>query len=189
MPESDLRNPVPYGIVALMESPIPYGTVHSTADTRTLGFTLRFPQPVEDVWAAVASATGLSGWLAVADPFERHQGGAITLHRQHSDGYGAATVAPGRVTCWGPGRLAEYTVDVHGRIRFDLGRDPDRTGGTLLRFSNELVCPDSAVLTHLADWHQHFEFLAEALAGRPADWPSWSLDRWRALYGAYEHTR
>ncbi|MEU7178952.1 MULTISPECIES: SRPBCC domain-containing protein [Streptomyces] len=170
-----------------MESPIPYGTVVSAGgDSHVLTFTLRFPQSVEEVWAAVAGPDGLRTWLAAADPFVQREGGAITLRWLNGDEYGAATVASGQVTCWGPARLAEYTVDVHGRIRFELRADPDHATGTLLLFTNALTVPDSAVLGRLAGWHQHFEFLAEALAGRPVDWSTWTLDRWRALYGAYE---
>ncbi|MEV0368655.1 SRPBCC domain-containing protein [Streptomyces sp. NPDC050636] len=169
-----------------MESPIPYGTVVSDADTRTISFPLRFPQPVEEVWAAVATPEGLPGWLAAADPFERHEGGAITLRWLNADENGRSTVAPGRVTGWGPTRLAEYTVDVHGRIRFETAPDPDRPSGTRLRFTNELVTPDSAVIANLAGWHQHFEYLAAALAGRPIDWSTWNLARWRALYEEYD---
>ncbi|MFH8566892.1 SRPBCC domain-containing protein [Streptomyces sp. NPDC017993] len=176
-----------------MESPIPYGTVVSGGETQTISFALRFPQPVEEVWAAVATPEGLACWLAAAAPFEQHQGGAVTLRWLDPDEHGAATVAPGRVTGWGPSRLAEYTVDAHGRIRFELVADPDRAAdgapGTRLRFTNELTAPYSAALRHLAGWHQHFEFLVEALAGRSADWRAWNLERWRALHGAYERAR
>ncbi|TJZ51886.1 hypothetical protein FCH28_18665 [Streptomyces piniterrae] len=169
-----------------MESPIPYGTVVSDADIRTISFTLRLPQPVEEVWAAVAGPEGLPGWLAAADPFERHEGGRITLRWLNTNASGRSTVAAGRVTGWGPTRLAEYTVAVHGRIRFEIAPDPDRRTGTRLRFTNELETPDSAVLANLAGWHQHFEYLTEALAGRPVDWSTWNLGRWRALYEEYE---
>ncbi|MET9291584.1 SRPBCC domain-containing protein [Streptomyces sp. NPDC003077] len=168
-----------------LPSPIPYGTAVSHGDTHILTFQPAFPQPVEDVWQAVATPEGLPTWLAAADPFEQHEGGAITLRWLNTDEQGESTVAPGQVTAWGPNRLAEYTVDLHGRVRFDLSPAPDAPG-TRLHFTNEFTGPTRERLSRLAGWHHHFEYLVDALAGRPADWSTWNLDRWRTLYGAYE---
>ncbi|KAA6221055.1 hypothetical protein CP973_02880 [Streptomyces albofaciens JCM 4342] len=166
-----------------LESPVPYGTAVSTGDSHTLRYELRFPQGVERVWEAVATQEGLPGWLAVAEPFVRREGGLITLRWQNTDENGNATVAPGRVTGWGPLRLAEYTVDVHGRMRFEL-RD-DGTDATRLRFANEFTGSAAYRLDCLAGWHHHFEFLTDALDGRPKDWSTWNLDRWRELRADY----
>ncbi|MEU4200419.1 SRPBCC domain-containing protein [Streptomyces sp. NPDC045470] len=169
-----------------LESPVPYGTAVSVDDVHTLRYELNLPQAVEEVWSAVATQEGLPGWLAAADPFIRHEGGAITLRWQNTDEQGVATVAPGQVTGWGPTRLAEYTVDVHGRIRFDLqSRDGSGAHGTRLRFTNEFTGPPAFRLDCLAGWHQHFEFLVDALAGRPEDWSTWNLERWRELRADY----
>ncbi|MFH8345836.1 SRPBCC domain-containing protein [Streptomyces sp. NPDC018045] len=165
------------------ESPVPYGAAVSADDTHTLRYELRLPQPVEKVWGAVATQEGLPGWLAAADPFVRHEGGAITLRWQNTDENGVATVAPGQVTGWGPTRLAEYTVDPHGRIRFDLR--PHDTSGTRLRFTNEFTGSAAYRLDCLAGWHLHLEFLIDALDGHPKDWSTWNLDRWRELRAAY----
>ncbi|CAM5635022.1 hypothetical protein SRIMM317S_05369 [Streptomyces rimosus subsp. rimosus] len=185
-PHPDLPNPVPCAMVgswsvwrvlcrtALLFPPV---------STHTLRYELRFPQGAERVWEAVATREGLPGWLAVAEPFVRHEGGVITLRWQNTDEHGNATVAPGRVTGWGPVRLAEYTVDVHGRMRFDL-RD-EGSEGTRLRFTNEFTGSAASRLDCLAGWHHHFEFLADALDGRPKDWSTWNLDRWRELRADY----
>lgn len=171
------------GLMERLESSVPYGTAVSAGDTHTLRYELRFPQGAERVWEAVATREGLPGWLAVAEPFVRHEGGVITLRWQNTDEHGNATVAPGRVTGWGPVRLAEYTVDVHGRMRFDL-RD-EGSEGTRLRFTNEFTGSAASRLDCLAGWHHHFEFLADALDGRPKDWSTWNLDRWRELRADY----
>ncbi|MEV5594743.1 SRPBCC domain-containing protein [Streptomyces sp. NPDC052496] len=169
-----------------LESPVPYGTAVSADDTHTLRYVLSLPQAVEDVWNAVATQEGLPGWLAAADPFVRREGGAITLRWQNTDEHGTATVAPGQVTGWGPTRLAEYTVAVHGRIRFELqpAAGPGASG-TRLRFTNEINGSPSCRLDCLAGWHHHFEFLLDALAGRRKDWSAWNLDRWRELRADY----
>ncbi|WP_030667356.1 SRPBCC domain-containing protein [Streptomyces rimosus] len=172
------------------ESPVPYGTAVSDGDTHTLRYGLRLPQGVERVWGAVATQEGLPGWLALADPFVRREGGAVTLRWQNTDELGNATAASGQVTGWGPLRLAEYTVDVHGRIRFELRPDgAGGTGGTCLHFTNEFTGSAAYRLDCLAGWHHHFEFLTDALDGRPKDWSSWDLKRWRELRADYAAAR
>ncbi|MEW2580669.1 SRPBCC domain-containing protein [Streptomyces syringium] len=169
-----------------MEIPSPYGSSDTRGDIHTLRYELSLPYPVEDVWAAVATAEGLPTWLAAADPFEPTAGGAVTLRWLNTDTEGKATVAPGRVTAWEPRRLAEYTVDVHGRIRFELEPAPASVGGTLLHFTNEMRGTEDVRLDCLAGWHHHFEYLTKALAGHPMDWSQWTLNRWRHLRGEYE---
>ncbi|SHG62500.1 SRPBCC domain-containing protein [Streptoalloteichus hindustanus] len=166
-----------------METTCPYGTSETRGETHLLRYELRFPHPVGKVWAAVATPHGLPGWLAEADPFEQRVGGAITLRWLNTDEQGNATVASGEVTAWEPERLAEYTVEIHGRIRFELS---PADGGTLLRFVNEMTGPEGERLSCLAGWHNHFEYLRDALDGRPKDWSTWTLDHWRELYSEYE---
>ncbi|MBT2384426.1 SRPBCC domain-containing protein [Streptomyces sp. ISL-11] len=167
-----------------METPSPYGTSEIHDGTHTLRYTLSLPYPVEEVWAAVATPEVLPAWLAAADPLEPRRDGAVTLRWLNTDERGHSTVAPGKVTAWEPFRVAEYTVDIHGRVRFEL--EPAAGGGTVLRFTNEVPGADSVRLDCLAGWHVHFEYLREALAGRPADWSAWTLDRWRELRREYE---
>ncbi|MCX4534462.1 MULTISPECIES: SRPBCC domain-containing protein [unclassified Streptomyces] len=160
------------------------GTAETHGDHHLLRFTLRLPHPVPRVWAAVASSEGLRGWLAAADPFEPRIGGAITLRWLNTDPDGNATVASGTVTAWDVERVAEYTLEgVHGRIRFHL--EPPRGDHVLLRFSNEFHGDDALRLDCLAGWHNHFEYLVDALDGHPVDWSRWTLTRWRELRESY----
>ncbi|WP_372408438.1 SRPBCC domain-containing protein [Streptomyces luteireticuli] len=169
-----------------MEIPSPYGASETHGDVHTLRYELSLPYPQERVWDAVATPEGLPAWLAAAEPFERREGGAITLRWLNAAGpEGTGTVAPGRVTAWEPPSVAEYTVEVHGRIRFELERAPASVGGTLLHFTNEMPGTDDERLDCLAGWHHHFEYLLQALAGHPADWPTWSVERWRELRREY----
>ncbi|MEU1378101.1 SRPBCC domain-containing protein [Streptomyces triculaminicus] len=172
-----------------MEIPSPYGASETKGDIHVLRYELSIPYPVDEVWAAIATPEGLPTWLAVADPFEQREGGAITLRWQNTDAKGHATVAPGRVTAWDPTQLVEYTVEIHGRVRFELERGPLGVGGTLLHFTNEMTGPDDVRLDCLAGWHHHFEYLLQALGGQPADWSQWTMDRWRELRERYESGR
>lgn len=151
------------------------------APVQHLHYELHLPHPVDKVWAAVATPEGLPGWLAAADVFEPRLGGAVVLRWLNGDE--AATHA-GHITAWDLERVAEYTITLHGRCRFHLETAEGRSG-TTLRFTNEFAGDDELLLDCLAGWHNHFEFLVDALDGRPKDWSTWSLDRWRELRYAY----
>lgn len=180
-----------------MTDVVSHGTSEPRDGTFMLRFTLNLAHPVYRVWTAVATATGLRGWLAAADPLEPRLGGAVTLRRLNADGTVAGatdaegtaaggTVAEGTVTAWDLEHVAEYTVAVHGRIRFHLA-PALATNGTVLRFTNQVTVPDDAErLSRLAAWHQHLEYLVEALDGHPQDWSAWTPDRYRELYAVYE---
>lgn len=169
-----------------MEIPSPYGSSETHGDIHTLRYELSLPYPLPRVWAAIATPEGLPTWLAAAEPFEPRAGGAITLRWLNTNREGEVTIAPGRVTAWEPRSLAEYTVEVHGRIRFELEPAPASVGGTLLHFANEVPGTDDERLDCLAGWHHHFEYLLQALAGHPADWPAWTPARWRELRSEYQ---
>ncbi|MER5666106.1 SRPBCC domain-containing protein [Streptomyces mirabilis] len=117
--------------------------------TRVLHYLLRFPQPVENVWAAVATSEGLRGWLAAAEVFEPRLGGAVTLRG----------IGSGRITAWDVERIAEYTVEGRGRIRFHL--EPTRPSGTTVRFTHE--SPES----ENPGWRLRFEHLLDCVEGTP----------------------
>ncbi|MFF2125221.1 SRPBCC domain-containing protein [Streptomyces olivochromogenes] len=117
--------------------------------TRVLHYLLRFPQPVENVWNAVATPEGLRAWLAEAEVFEPRLGGEVTLR-----GLGS-----GRITAWDVERIAEYTVEGRGRIRFHL--EPTRPSGTTVRFTHESPSDEDP------GWRERFEELVIHLASAP----------------------
>ncbi|MGW1889234.1 SRPBCC domain-containing protein [Streptomyces sp. NPDC002004] len=167
-----------------MSEAVAQGTSRTAGNTQTLQFTVRPAHPVEEVWRAVATARGLHGWLAAADTFEPRLGGAITLRWLNTSTTGEVTVASGQITAWDVERVAEYTLKpYHGRVRFHL--EPAGGNATTLRFTNEFDGDDELRLDCLAGWHNHFEFLADALDGRPKDWSTWTFDRWEQLRELY----
>ncbi|TQK52624.1 uncharacterized protein YndB with AHSA1/START domain [Streptomyces sp. SLBN-118] len=160
---------------------------HGTSETRDgsiqlLHFGLRLPHPVVRVWAAVATPEGLPTWLAAAEVLEPRIGGAVRLRRLTTED---APVAVGSVTAWDMERVVEYTLDpFHGRIRFHLEAGGESV--TVLRFTHEFRGTDEHRLDRLADWHQHFELLADALDGRPVtDWSTWTPERRQELREEY----
>ncbi|MFK0022359.1 SRPBCC domain-containing protein [Streptomyces sp. NPDC090798] len=112
--------------------------------THVLHYLLHLPQPVENVWAAVATSEGLRGWLAAAEVFESRLGGAVTLRG----------IGSGRITAWDVERIAEYTVEGRGRIRFHL--EPSRPSGTTVRFTHESPRDEDP------GWRRRFEQLISA---------------------------
>ncbi|MER7171292.1 SRPBCC domain-containing protein [Streptomyces mesophilus] len=161
---------------------IGHGTSTTDGTTQTLHFVLHLPHSVERVWTALVRPDELPGWLAAADVLEPRLGGAVTLRWLNNEEDG---VHSGHVTAWDVERIVEYTIDLHGRCRFHLEHAGPDTPATTVRFTNEFEGDDSLRLDCLAGWHNHFEFLLDALDGRPKDWSTWSLDRWRELRESY----
>ncbi|MFG2298848.1 SRPBCC domain-containing protein [Streptomyces sp. NPDC048603] len=160
-------------------SPVSHGTgERRDGDHWLLHIAPHVAHAYETVWPALTTPEGLQGWLAEADTLERHLGGAVTLQWANS-----GTRVSGHVTAWDVERVVEYTVPVHGRMRFHL--EPLGTDSTLIRFTNELHGNESYALDCLAGWHEHFLLLEDYLEGRPAYWPAWTKTRWTTLRTEY----
>ncbi len=165
---------------------VPYGTAEPRPENAWyLRHELPLRHPLDHVWAAVATPAGLGQWLAVPDPWDPRLGAATTFTWQNTDQDGnPPTVDEGRITSWDPGRVAEYTLAVHGRFRFHL--EPNGPAGTVLRLTNEVRGLTAAERAgRLAGWHLHLELLTRSLAGTPYDWSTWSLSRYEDLLTAY----
>ncbi|MFE6335080.1 hypothetical protein ACFVOK_17945 [Streptomyces sp. NPDC057798] len=130
-----------------MTGPIEQGTSQTDGTTHLLHFLVRLPRPMEAVWPALATAEGLAGWFTDVDVLEPRLGGIVALR-----GLGA-----GEVTAWDVDRVAEYTVEGGGRIRFHLERDGEEASA--LRFTHEYQGE-----TESEDrWRTRFERLIELL--------------------------
>ncbi|MEU9232201.1 SRPBCC domain-containing protein [Streptomyces subrutilus] len=159
--------------------PVSHGTSESRGEDRwRIHFEPHFPYAYEALWPALTTPEGLRGWLAEAQVLERRLGGAVTLRRPPT-----GTVATGHVTAWDVERVVEYTLTGPERIRFHL--EPVGTDSTVIRFVHERGGPESERLDCLAGWHEHFELLESALAGRPADWAAWTGAHRAALRADY----
>jgi uncharacterized protein YndB with AHSA1/START domain len=133
-----------------MTGSIEQGTSQTHGNTHILHFLVRLPQPVETVWPVLATQDGLASWCTPADVLEPRLGGAVTLR----------DLGEGRITAWDVERVAEYTVEGGGRIRFHLERDGDE--GTALRFTHEFQGEAESE----ARWRARFDRLVEVLTRR-----------------------
>ncbi|MFI9768159.1 hypothetical protein ACIHJG_15000 [Streptomyces sp. NPDC052415] len=130
-----------------MTGPIEQGTSQTDGSTHLLHFRVRLPRRMEAVWPALATPEGLAGWFTDVDVLEPRLGGIVALR-----GLGA-----GEVTAWDVDRVAEYTVEGGGRIRFHLERDGEEASA--LRFTHEYQGE-----TESEDrWRTRFERLIELL--------------------------
>ncbi|MEU0738475.1 SRPBCC domain-containing protein [Streptomyces sp. NPDC006134] len=134
-----------------MAGSIAQGTSQTHGNTHILHFLVRLPRPMEKVWPALATEVGLAAWYTPADELEPRLGGAVVLR-----GVGA-----GRITAWDVDRVAEYTVEGGGRIRFHLERDGEE--GTALRFTHEFEGERESEQR----WRARFERLVELLEPGP----------------------
>ncbi|MDN0193533.1 SRPBCC domain-containing protein [Streptomyces sp. S.PNR 29] len=134
-----------------MTGSVEQGSTQTHGRTHLLHFLVRLPRPMEQVWPALATAEGLAQWFTEADVLQPRLGGVVALR-----GLGA-----GRVTAWDVDRVAEYSVEGAGRIRFHLERDGE--DGSILRFTHEFRGEGDSQ----ARWRQRFERLIEYLGRSP----------------------
>ncbi|MEV6053084.1 hypothetical protein [Streptomyces sp. NPDC052107] len=130
-----------------MSGSIAQGTSQTHGNTHILHFLVRLPRPMEDVWPAVATPEGLGAWCTAVDVLQPRLDGAVTLR----------DLGSGRVTAWDVDRVAEYTVEGGGRIRFHLEREGDTE--SVLRFTHEFRGEAAAE----SSWRARFERLIEIL--------------------------
>jgi hypothetical protein len=130
-----------------MSGSIAHGTSQTHGNTHILHFVVRLPRRMEDVWPALATPEGLASWFTAADVLEPRLGGAVTLRE----------LGEGQVTAWDVDRIAEFTIEGGGRLRFHLERDGE--DGSVLRFTHECQgCTQSE-----GRWRTRFERLIEKL--------------------------
>ncbi|GAA4066391.1 SRPBCC domain-containing protein [Streptomyces shaanxiensis] len=134
-----------------MTGSIEQGTSQAHGNTHILHFLVRLPRRMETVWPALATQDGLAAWFTPADVLEPRLGGAVTLRDMGS----------GRVTAWDVERVAEYTLEGGGRLRFHLERDGDE--GSALRFTHEFRGGEESEQR----WRARFERLIDVCEASP----------------------
>jgi uncharacterized protein YndB with AHSA1/START domain len=132
-----------------MTGSIEQGTSQTHGNTHILHFLVRLPESMEGIWPALATPEGLADWFTPADVLEPRLGGAVTLR-----GLGS-----GHITAWDVERVAEYTVDAGGRVRFHLERDGD--SACVLRFTHEFQGESESE----PRWRARFERLIDIVEG------------------------
>ncbi|WP_234533757.1 SRPBCC family protein [Streptomyces shenzhenensis] len=127
--------------------PIEQGASQAHGRTHLLHFLVRLAKPTEQVWPRLSTAEGLAAWFTPVDVLQPRLGGTVTL----------GDLGTGSVTAWDVERIAEYTVEGGGRLRFHLERDGE--SGSALRFTHEFKGEGE---TEQA-WRARFERLADSL--------------------------
>ncbi|SFK40919.1 SRPBCC family protein [Geodermatophilus ruber] len=143
------------------------GEIAERADgTRRLRFRRSWPDPIEDVWAALTEPERLARWIGTYDG-DRGPGGTGVFTMTFED-----EPVGERMTileCDPPRRLVlDWAGEEYWRVELDLSTDGDRT--TLLftqDFRTEHGIPDVAT-----GWHWYLDKLEAEVSGRPqpADW-------------------
>jgi uncharacterized protein YndB with AHSA1/START domain len=160
------------------------GALETREGRHVMRFERRLAHPVERVWSALTEPEELRAWLADAD-IELVPGGAVQLRWLNTDDQGDRAVMNGTITALEPPRLLEIESDIHGVLRWELDGE---NRATRLVFTVSVPAPNDALTLVRAGWHIHLEHLADALDGRPVDWPRWDSDhrsRWQQLHDAY----
>ena len=109
---------------------------------------IRLPRPMDQVWPSLSTPEGLAAWFTPADVLQPRLGGTVTF----------GDLGTGTVTAWDVERIAEYTVEPGGRIRFHLERDGET--GSILRFTHE----SKGEADTEQSWRTRFERLIDSLA-------------------------
>ncbi|MFJ9869307.1 hypothetical protein [Streptomyces sp. NPDC101165] len=135
-----------------MSGSIAQGTSRRHGNTHIIHLLVRLPRPMGEVWPAVATRAGIEEWFTAVDVLEPRLDGLVTLR-------GLGT---GRVTAWDVDRVAEYTVEGGGRVRFHLERDGETA--SVLRFTHEFRGEGESE----ASWRARFERLIEILGSSQA---------------------
>jgi uncharacterized protein YndB with AHSA1/START domain len=160
------------------------GTLETRDGVDVLRFERHLDHPVERVWAALTEPAELIGWLAEAE-LDQVEGGRVVLRWQNSDEEGNQAVLHGTITELDPPRVIEYDSDIHGLLRWELCEEGS---GSHLTFTATVSLPEDFRTKVLAGWHVHLDHLADALDGKPVNWPTWAADhmgRWKEYEERY----
>lgn len=117
-----------------------------------VAFSVEVPGTPEQVWAALATAEGISAWFLPTDVDER-EGGAIVVHMGETD-------SPGTITGWDPPHRLEYAEPEWAAL---AGRDIDSVTPLVSEFLVEAQSGGTCVVQVVssafgtgADWEQEF---------------------------------
>ncbi|MGH9038518.1 MAG: SRPBCC family protein [Acidimicrobiia bacterium] len=117
-----------------------------------VAFSVEVPGTPEQVWAAIATADGISSWFLPTDVEER-EGGAIVVHMGETD-------SPGIITGWDPPNRLEYAEPEWATLS---GHDADSVTPLVSEFLVEAQSGGTCVVRVVssafgtgADWEQEF---------------------------------
>jgi uncharacterized protein YndB with AHSA1/START domain len=154
------------------------GQVTEVPDGVQVQFRRSWPDPIDDVWAALTEPDRTARWFGTYEG-ERRVGGTGTLTMTHEEG---ATGEPMRIVeCDPPRRLVvRWESDMAWLIELDL---TEEQGRTVLVFT-QVFPPGTDAGDYVLGWHWYLDQFDAELTGsaQPGDWETF-LAATAAAYG------
>ncbi|GAA4728945.1 hypothetical protein GCM10023328_04310 [Modestobacter marinus] len=154
------------------------GQVTELPEGVRLQFRRSWPDPIDDVWAALTEPDRMVRWIGTYAG-ERRPGGAGTFTMTHEE---TPVGEPMRIVeCAAPRRLVvDWQTEEGWRVELDLTAED---GQTVLLFT-QLFAPGTQVTDYVLGWHWYLDKLDAEVGGRPApgDWDDFLATTGRA-YG------
>ena len=138
------------------------GSVDEVPEGVRLQFRRSWPDPVEDVWAALTEPGRTERWIGTFDG-ERRVGGTGTFTMTHEE---EPVGEPMTITeCVPPHRLVvEWATEEGWRVQLDLAREGDRT---VLLFT-QFFAAGTEVTDYVLGWHWYLDKFDAEVGGGPA---------------------
>ena len=142
------------------------GQVTELPEGVRLQFRRSWPDPIDDVWAALTEPDRTARWIGTYDG-ERAVGGSGTFTMTHEE---QPVGEPLRIVeCEAPRRLVvEWATEEGWRVELDLTVEDGRT---VLLFT-QLFAPGTEVTDYVLGWHWYLDKFDAVVARRPAP-PDW----------------
>jgi uncharacterized protein YndB with AHSA1/START domain len=143
-----------------------YGQVTELPGGVQVQFRRSWPDPIEDVWAALTEPDRTARWIGTYEG-ERRVGGAGTLTMTHEE---QSVGEPVRIVeCDPPHRLVvQWESEQAWRVELQL---TVADGRTVLLFT-QLFAPGTEAVDYALGWHWYLDMFDAELTGgaRPGDW-------------------
>ena len=142
------------------------GQVTELPEGVRLQFRRSWPDPIDDVWAALTEPDRTARWIGTYDG-ERAVGGSGTFTMTHEEQPVGERLRI--VECEAPRRLVvEWATEEGWRVELDLTVED---GHTVLLFT-QLFAPGTEVTDYAMGWHWYLDKFDAEVSGRPAP-PDW----------------
>ena len=138
------------------------GQVTEQPDGVRLQFRRSWPDPIDDVWAALTEPDRMARWIGTYEG-ERRAGGSGTFTMTHEE---QQIGEPMRIVeCAAPHRLVvDWDTEEGWRVELDLTA---QDGETVLLFT-QLFAPGTEVTDYVLGWHWYLDKFDAEVGDRPA---------------------
>jgi uncharacterized protein YndB with AHSA1/START domain len=137
------------------------GQVTEVPDGVRLQFRRSWPDPIEDVWAALTEPDRTARWIGTYEG-ERRIGATGTFTMTHEEQPVGEPVTI--VECSPPHRLVvEWATEEGWRVQLDLTREGDQT---VLLFT-QVFAAGTEVVDYVLGWHWYLDKFDAEVSGRP----------------------